>query len=287
MNARLETAAAALSADQQIGQIAVQLPGATAVFRRLKLDFCCGGQVPLATAAAEKGLDVNAVLSELAALQRPSALPGVSEPGALVDHILARYHDVHRVQLPELIRMAHRVEAVHRANPDVPAGLGNLLEEIQQALLFFSQTSGVGGASTGPAAGQANCSNFKPTSPLGGLPFGQTTFYWDGAPGATSYIVNLYDETGALKASFETAAPNTNLVGDTSGLGGGFSFSWEVVALVNGQVACTSANVTMFREAPPPVDLPQSTPEPSYVCGNYICEAGEDYYNCYIDCGGW
>lgn len=46
MNARLETAApatAALSADQQIGQIAVQLPGATAVFRRLKLDFCCGG----------------------------------------------------------------------------------------------------------------------------------------------------------------------------------------------------------------------------------------------------
>ena len=139
MNARLETAAAALSADQQIGQIAVQLPGATAVFRRLKLDFCCGGQGPLATAAAEKGLDVNAVLSELAALQRPSALPGVSEPGALVDHILARYHDVHRVQLPELIRMAHRVEAVHRANPDVPAGLGNLLEEIQQELLSHMQ----------------------------------------------------------------------------------------------------------------------------------------------------
>ncbi|MCU0956765.1 MAG: DUF542 domain-containing protein, partial [Hydrogenophaga sp.] len=32
-------------ADQAIGQIAVELPGATAVFRRLKLDFCCGGQV--------------------------------------------------------------------------------------------------------------------------------------------------------------------------------------------------------------------------------------------------
>jgi regulator of cell morphogenesis and NO signaling len=63
----------------------------------------------------------------------------VSEPGALVDHILARYHDVHRVQLPELIRMAHRVEAVHRANPDVPAGLGNLLEEIQQELLSHMQ----------------------------------------------------------------------------------------------------------------------------------------------------
>ncbi len=158
------------------------------------------------------------------------------------------------------------------------------LEEIQQALLFFSQTSTVGGgASSGPAAGQANCSNFRPTSPLGGLPFGQTTFYWDGAPGATSYRVNLYDETGALKASFETTAPNTNLVGDTAGLGGGFSFSWEVVALVNGQVACTSAGVTMLREAPPPLDEPVYVP----VCGNYVCEAGEDYYNCYVDCGGW
>ena len=138
MNARLDASApatAALSADQQIGQIAVQLPGATAVFRRLKLDFCCGGQVPLAAAAADKGLDVNAVLAELAALQRPSDLPTVSEPSALVDHILARYHDVHRAQLPELIRMAHRVEAVHRANPDVPAGLGDLLEEIQEELL--------------------------------------------------------------------------------------------------------------------------------------------------------
>ncbi len=32
-------------ADQSLGQIAVALPGATALFRRLKLDFCCGGQV--------------------------------------------------------------------------------------------------------------------------------------------------------------------------------------------------------------------------------------------------
>ena len=82
MNARIDTLHATapttplpLSAEQQIGQIAVQLPGATAVFRRLKLDFCCGGQVSLAKAAADKGLDADAVLAELSALQRPSSLP--------------------------------------------------------------------------------------------------------------------------------------------------------------------------------------------------------------------
>ena len=135
MNARIDSLHPALSADQQIGQIAVQLPGATAVFRRLKLDFCCGGQIPLAQAAADKGLDVNAVLAELASLQRSDAAPDVTTPSALIDHILTRYHDVHRQQLPELIRMARRVESVHRDNPNVPAGLADHLEEMHEELV--------------------------------------------------------------------------------------------------------------------------------------------------------
>ena len=130
-----EASALALNPAQSIGQLAVELPGATAVFRRLKLDFCCGGHLSLATAVAEKGLDLQAVVAELSQLQRPSSPTGVTEPVALIDHILARYHDVHRAQLPELIRMAQRVETVHRANPNVPAGLAALLEEIQQELL--------------------------------------------------------------------------------------------------------------------------------------------------------
>ncbi|MBN8557130.1 MAG: iron-sulfur cluster repair protein YtfE [Proteobacteria bacterium] len=135
MNATIETARPALSAEQAIGQIAVELPGATAVFRRLKLDFCCGGQLSLRQASADKGLDLQAVMDELSSLQRPSQLPDAGTPGELIDHILTRFHDVHRQQLPELIRMAHRVEAVHRGNPDVPAGLGDALEAMQQELL--------------------------------------------------------------------------------------------------------------------------------------------------------
>ena len=56
-------------------------------------------------------------------------------PGPLIDHILARYHEVHRAQLPELVRMARRVEAVHREHPDVPAGLADFLEQMEQELL--------------------------------------------------------------------------------------------------------------------------------------------------------
>ena len=135
--ARHNAADFALHARQQIGQIAVQLPGATAVFRRLKLDFCCGGQVSLAQAAADKGLDADAVLAELASLQRSSdTLPEAGASAtALIDLIIARYHEVHRVQLPELVRMARRVEAVHRAHAEVPTGLADALEAMHAELL--------------------------------------------------------------------------------------------------------------------------------------------------------
>ncbi len=133
MNASVSPAT--VDPSQAIGQMAVQLPGATAVFRRLKLDFCCGGQVSLRQASADQGLDLQAVVDELSALQRPSELPEAGTPSALIEHILARYHEVHRAQLPELIRMASRVEAVHRDHPDVPAGLADALEAMHGELL--------------------------------------------------------------------------------------------------------------------------------------------------------
>ena len=122
-------------ASQSLGSLAVQIPGATAVFRRLKLDFCCGGQQSLDTACAGKGLDADAVLDEIRALQQREAAPKAPAPGELIDHILRRYHEVHRQQLPELIRMARRVEAVHRDHPQVPHGLADHLETMEQELL--------------------------------------------------------------------------------------------------------------------------------------------------------
>ncbi|AVT19934.1 iron-sulfur cluster repair di-iron protein [Paracidovorax avenae] len=162
MNARLPDAlpAATIDSRQALGQIAVSLPGATAVFRRLHLDFCCGGQVSLAQAAADKGLDLAALQAELGALQRDGTAPDPAlDTGALIDHVVARYHEVHRAQLPELVRMARRVEAVHREHPQVPAGLADLLETTHGELLshmlkeervLFPMLRGGGDAFAGP-----------------------------------------------------------------------------------------------------------------------------------------
>lgn len=52
----------------------------------------------------------------------------------LIHHILIRYHQRHREQLPELIRLARRVEQVHGDHAECPSGLTDHLSDIQQAL---------------------------------------------------------------------------------------------------------------------------------------------------------
>jgi regulator of cell morphogenesis and NO signaling len=52
----------------------------------------------------------------------------------LIDHLLTRYHARHREQLPELVRMASRVEQVHAQHLQCPTGLADLLRDMQQEL---------------------------------------------------------------------------------------------------------------------------------------------------------
>ena len=46
----------------------------------------------------------------------------------LVEHILSRYHAVHREQLPELIRLAQTVESVHASSDNCLQGLAQELD---------------------------------------------------------------------------------------------------------------------------------------------------------------
>ncbi len=122
-------------AARSLADIAATLPGATAVFRRRKLDFCCGGRVKLAEAAAAKGLplaELEAELDAIAALALPATRP--DETGDLIALIETRYHAVHRRELPELLRLARRVEAVHKGHPAAPQGLADLLESMEGKL---------------------------------------------------------------------------------------------------------------------------------------------------------
>jgi hypothetical protein len=149
-----------------------------------------------------------------------------------------------------------------------------------------------------PIVTAVDCAGLRPTSPLSGLPYSGVTFYWDGVSSGSisGYRVNVYRD-GALAASFQTGAGQTNVSGDLSSIPLFGSYTWEVQALVNGVVVCNApTNVTFARAFPPenpapnppaPVVTPIVTPDPvpAPVCGNLICESPtENSSTCPIDC---
>ena len=122
--------------EQTLGQLALDLAGASSVMRKYRLDYCCGGKQTLAQAAEAGQLDLGALEAELAALVKTDDKQEWSEAPLpeLIDYILVRYHDKHRLDFPTVIEQAQKVERVHAAKPNVPAGLANVLQALNDEL---------------------------------------------------------------------------------------------------------------------------------------------------------
>lgn len=124
--------------EQSIGKIARDIPGATSVFHKYGLDFCCGGSKSLSIMIKNKGIEADLVVSELQKLrdlgELSSSWNAASSSEEMVVHIKNRYHDIHRVQLPELIRLSARVEKVHADHPACPTGLTEHLQKMLEEL---------------------------------------------------------------------------------------------------------------------------------------------------------
>lgn len=149
--------------NKRLGFLAKTIPGATGVFHKYQLDFCCGGNKTLAEVAITTPLDVQAISDELNALLLMNSHQASWDHASnadLIDHILKRYHALHRQQLPELIRLASRVEAVHAGHPECPLGLASYLEKMQadleqhmckeENILFPMLAGGAGHMAAGP-----------------------------------------------------------------------------------------------------------------------------------------
>lgn len=127
-----------LTEEQSLGEIARNLPGATRLFRRFGMDFCCGGARSLREEAKRKGVKLADVIASLETLEngKPQDTDwGKATTKELIAHILERYHVRHREQLLELIHLAEKVERVHAGHAKAPQGLAThlawILEELE------------------------------------------------------------------------------------------------------------------------------------------------------------
>ena len=124
-----------ITPDQTLADLATSRAGASRVFQRHGLDFCCHGRISLKEACASKDLDPGALIQELEREEREddSNFQRWDESNLvdLITHILMRYHEPLKTELPRLLEMAQKVERVHGEKPTCPKGLADHLRHMQ------------------------------------------------------------------------------------------------------------------------------------------------------------
>jgi regulator of cell morphogenesis and NO signaling len=124
-----------------VGAVVAERLGRAHVFDRLGIDYCCHGATPLAKACAERSLDLDHVLAELAESDLQEADDNfvrfdcsAMTTCELADHIVESHHAYLRRELPRLFDLMDKVIAAHGARHPELAELGSRFTELRQEL---------------------------------------------------------------------------------------------------------------------------------------------------------
>lgn len=104
--------------DKTIGEVVAADYRTAAVFKRHKIDFCCGGQRKIADACQARQVNVEQLESEVnAAKAHATVAAGLNftawSPAFLADYIVNQHHSYIRTASPEISAFAKKVARVH------------------------------------------------------------------------------------------------------------------------------------------------------------------------------
>lgn len=108
-----------IDTQRTVAEIALERPQATAVFERLGIDYCCGGQKPLAAACEVAGIDVNQVadlLEKTACTSQSGVEPedwSEQTLASLIGHIVQKHHAYCREESLRLQPLLAKVASKH------------------------------------------------------------------------------------------------------------------------------------------------------------------------------
>ena len=119
--------------NEKIGNIVAQNFKTAAVFTKYGLDFCCGGQVSIEKAAEKKGVDKNALLTEVQAVLNEGASEQIdfnSWPSDLLaSYIVKTHHRYVREKTPILLTYLNKICKVHGERHPELYEINKLFEE--------------------------------------------------------------------------------------------------------------------------------------------------------------
>jgi regulator of cell morphogenesis and NO signaling len=117
-------------------------PKSSDIFKKNRIDFCCGGSIPLSEAAADKSVDVENIMGELGELYSKNANSAEdmefwtqTASAELVKHIQEQYHRTLEEELSLMSPYVTKVARVHGANHPELLKMYDLFYELKKELL--------------------------------------------------------------------------------------------------------------------------------------------------------
>ena len=118
------------------------LPKTSDIFKKNRIDFCCGGNIPLSQAVSQNGLDMGTLLAELNAVfeKYESAEKDVevwteSDSNTIIDHVISNYHRASEEELSMLSPYVTKVSRVHGDNHPELLKVNELFYDFKKELL--------------------------------------------------------------------------------------------------------------------------------------------------------
>lgn len=110
-----------LTLNSQVADIVTVLPQSADLFRKMRIDYCCGGKISLLEAAEGQNLNPEEVLEKVKVIEQKRESKGSAEPTnfgnkTLVAYIQEKYHDGLREEFPLIAPYITKVAKVHGEN---------------------------------------------------------------------------------------------------------------------------------------------------------------------------
>jgi regulator of cell morphogenesis and NO signaling len=127
------------ASEETVGQLAAKDLRNAKIFKKYRLDFCCGGKKTVRQACEEKGLDVNQIEAELMEVGSTPATKAMPydewNVDFLCDYIVNRHHSYVQKNLPDIRVYAQKVMRVHGKDHPELFPVQQLVEEVHAELM--------------------------------------------------------------------------------------------------------------------------------------------------------
>ena len=117
-----------------VREVALDLPNATRVFEKTKIDYCCGGDQLLGSACEKAGVDLETLEQMLESTAEPASTASADfqEMSAveLIQYILNKHHVYTRMEMDRLEALVEKVVKAHAANHPELLSIRDLLQQL-------------------------------------------------------------------------------------------------------------------------------------------------------------